>query len=303
MTFSNQIREEICKTLHDKERKYACLYGIFLYARIFEENKLVISSESKILMDVLENLTKSIFHGDVKPEIICENKIKKNIYSFIVSDKEQIKEISETYRIDVQNRKIKDDGIINGGLAEFLAGVFLCCGSIVDPKKVYRLEFNTPTFQLCDDLKKIMGSFGFKCGMSERKNSFVLYIENSENIEDLLTFMGAQQCTIDLINIKIYKNFRNKTNRITNCDVANLNKTVSTALEQVKYIKIIEKYMNLEDLPDNLFEVAKLRLENTDAGLEELGEMLEKPIGKSGVSRRFRKLREIAESFQKGDKQ
>ena len=192
--------------------------------------------------------------------------------------------------------------MINGGLAEFLAGVFLCCGSIVDPNKGYRLEFNTPTSKLCESLKTVLNSFGFKCGTSERKNSFIIYIENSENIEDLLTFMGAQQCTIDLINIKIYKNFRNKTNRITNCDFANLNKTVSASVEQIRIIKNIEKHMKLDDLPKDLYEIAVLRLENRDAGLAELGEMLEKPIGKSGVSRRFQRLKAIEKSFQENCK-
>ena len=302
MTFSGQIREEICRTLHDKERKYACLYGIFLYARTFSKEKIIISSESELLMKVLEDLVESVFKNNVKAKTVKENKKIKNIFSFIIDDEKQVDLISSTYKINPENREIDNTNMINGGLAEFLAGVFLCCGSIVDPNKGYRLEFNTPTSKLCESLKTVLNSFGFKCGTSERKNSFIIYIENSENIEDLLTFMGAQQCTIDLINIKIYKNFRNKTNRITNCDFANLNKTVSASVEQIRIIKNIEKHMKLDDLPKDLYEIAVLRLENRDAGLAELGEMLEKPIGKSGVSRRFQRLKAIEKSFQENCK-
>jgi hypothetical protein len=298
ISFSNKIREEICKTLLDKERKYACLYGIFLYARTFEKDTLIIQTENKIVADIILELVEEVFHSNISYNLKSDRKKTKEIYTFSVREEHQIKKIASMYKIDVENRKIEESNIINGSLAAFIAGVFLCCGSMIDPSKQYHLEFNAPSLGLCEDLKSIFSNLGIKCGITLRKKTNVLYIENSENIEDILTFMGAQQCTLELINIKIYKNFVNKTNRLTNCDFANLNKTVSASIEQVKVINKIQKNMSLEDLPKELYEVAVSRLENSEASLEEIGQMLSKPIGKSGVSRRFQRLKKISESFQ-----
>lgn len=134
-----------------------------------------------------------------------------------------------------------------------------------------------------------------------RKGTMVAYVKNSENIEDILTFMGARQGTIDLMNIKIYKDVRNKANRIANCDSANIDKVIATAMRQIDDINYIISQDGFENLSDDLREVSEIRLENPEISLQEIGEMLKKPISRSGVARRFQKISKIAEEMRKNE--
>ncbi|WP_443965489.1 DNA-binding protein WhiA, partial [Ruminococcus sp.] len=127
-----------------------------------------------------------------------------------------------------------------------------------------------------------MLTIGVRGGQVFRKNMYVLYLKDSEHIEDTLTYMGAQQCTIELMNIKIRKDMRNRANRIRNCDEANIDKVVSAAMRQTEDILWIIRCNRMETLPEELRELAQLRLENPELSLKELGEMLSVPIGRSG---------------------
>lgn len=299
MTFSNIIREEICRTINDKERKFSCLYGILLFSKIFSQKKIIIQTESTVLAGLLPELFRSVFGGRTEFKMRESSHMGRDMmYSFSAENEELIERICNVYNIAPGDRRINESNLINGGTAEFIAGIFLCCGSMTDPNKEYHIEFNIPSENLCRDLCSLLTKAGIRCKAAQRRSMWNLYIENSECIEDLLTFMGAGQCTIELINIKINKDFRNKANRIRNCDLANVNKSVAASIEQINTIKKIQNYMKIEDLPDELRELASLRLENEDCSLEELGAMLSRPIGKSGVSRRFLKLKKLAENLE-----
>ena len=125
----------------------------------------------------------------------------------------------------------------------------------------------------------------------------VVYLKHSEQIEDLLTFMGAQQGTIDFINIEILKNVRNKANRISNCDIANINKVMLAAERQIKDILLIDERMGLDALSPDLQQMALLRMDNPELSLKELGELLDPPIGRSGVNHRLKRLQVLADSL------
>jgi DNA-binding protein WhiA len=133
-----------------------------------------------------------------------------------------------------------------------------------------------------------------------RRGQNIVYIKGSESIEDTLTFIGAPQCTLELMNMKIYKDIRNKANRIANCDAANIDKVVKSALKQIEDIKLIDRSLGLESLSDELREVAQLRLENTDMSLQEIGENLSEPLSRSGVNHRFKKLAKLADEIRCG---
>lgn len=122
----------------------------------------------------------------------------------------------------------------------------------------------------------------------------MVYIKESESIEDVITFIGAPMCTLELMDIKVVKSVRNKVNRIVNCDSANLNKVIDAAIRQTEDIRLIDRTIGLENLSDELREVAELRINNADMSLQEIGESLEKPISRSGVNHRFRKIAKIA---------
>lgn len=176
----------------------------------------------------------------------------------------------------------------------FIRGAFLGGGSISDPGKNYHIEFVTNNNDFAESLKDFINSLGFNCKIVSRKNNYVVYLKESEQISDLLSIIGAHHALLSLQNTKIVKEMRNNVNRIVNCETANLSKTVNAAVRQVENIKFIQETVGISSLPDNLQEIAQLRVECEDLTLKELGEMLSPPIGKSGVNHRLRKIEEIA---------
>jgi cell division protein WhiA len=179
----------------------------------------------------------------------------------------------------------------------FIRGAFLGGGSISDPEKNYHLEFVTSNEEFAESLKDLINSIGFNSKIVPRKNNYVVYLKESEQISDLLSIIGAHNALLSLQNVKIVKEMRNNVNRIVNCETANLSKTVSAAVRQIDNIKYIRDTKGLEYIPRNLREIANLRIEYEDLTLKELGEMLNPPVGKSGVNHRLRKIEQIAEDL------
>ena len=165
---------------------------------------------------------------------------------------------------------------------------------ISDPGKNYHMEFVTNNEDFAKSLKDLINKLGFNCKVVSRKNNFVVYLKESEQISDLLSIIGAHNALLSLQNTKIVKAMRNNVNRIVNCETANLSKTVNASVRQIENIKLIQDTIGISSLPENLQEIARIRLECEDMTLKELGEMLEHPIGKSGVNHRLRKIEEIA---------
>ena len=162
------------------------------------------------------------------------------------------------------------------------------------------MEFTVPEEGIASQLSTLLGDIGVTAKTVLRRGQHIVYIKGSESIEDTLTFIGAQQCTLELMNVKIYKDVRNKANRIANCDAANIDKVVDAAMKQIEDITYIEKTKGLDYLSDELRELAELRLDNVDMSLKEIGDSLTVPISRSGVNHRFRKIAKIAEELRNG---
>lgn len=179
----------------------------------------------------------------------------------------------------------------------FLRGAFMGAGTISDPEKGYHLEFVSNSEDLAFDLKRLINSFGLRSKVAARKNNFVTYVKESEQIGELLAIMGAHNHLLEFENVRIVKELRNKTNRIVNCENANMDKTVISSAKQIEDIRLIESTRGLGTLPDKLIQVARLRLENPEASLAELGELLDPPLKKSGINHRLKKIEEYAEKL------
>lgn len=293
MSFANEVRVEVRKTINDRDKKFACLYGILLYSRVFTEKQICFQTESSEVAALVPELFKSVF-GE---RIVSTEKTESGGVSFVISDSKFIGKICSTYKIDPACREINLRNMVNNSTGAFLAGAFFICGSVIDPNKEYHLEFVVPTELLCSDLNAVLGSFGVSGRIIQRKKSYILYLKDSECIEDTLTFMGAQQCTMDIMNVKIRKDMRNKANRLRNCDEANINKVVNAAMRQTEDILLLMKYNELENLSPEIREVAGLRIENPELSLKEIGELLTVPIGRSGVNHRFKKIAAAAKEL------
>lgn len=186
----------------------------------------------------------------------------------------------------------------------FLRGAFLAGGSISDPEKTYHLEITSHTHELANEVCEIISGFELNAKVISRKGSFITYIKEGEDIVVFLNIIGAHTALMELENIRILKEMRNNVNRAVNCETANLDKTVNASYRQVDNIRYIKDNIGYDSLPQNLREIAELRLEFSEANLKELGEMLSPILGKSGVNHRLRKLDKIAEVVRdmKGEK-
>ncbi len=179
----------------------------------------------------------------------------------------------------------------------FIRGAFLAAGSISDPERFYHFEIACGSGPKAEQLQGLIRSFGLDARITVRKRYFVVYIKEGSQIVDILNVMEAPLSLMELENIRILKEMRGSVNRKVNCETANIHKTVSAAVRQVEDITTIRDVMGFGGLPDNLQEIAQLRLARPEATLKELGEALNPPVGKSGVNHRLRKLSELADKL------
>ena len=179
----------------------------------------------------------------------------------------------------------------------YIRGAFLASGSVSDPEKGYHFEIVCADSARAEQLSAMLESFGIEAKITLRKHSYILYVKEGSQIADILNVMEAHVGLMKFENIRILKEMRNSVNRQVNCETANLNKTVTAAVKQIEDIQYIQSTIGFEKLPENLAEIARLRLEQPGMSLKELGQMLTPPVGKSGVNHRLRKLSFIAEEL------
>jgi hypothetical protein len=192
----------------------------------------------------------------------------------------------------------------------FVRGCFLAAGSVTDPAKSYHLEIVCPTEEKAKQLCTCMNSFwqgedGMEAKTIVRtksggRKSFVVYIKEGNQISDLLNICETYRCLMEMENIRVEKEIANSVNRKLNCEMANMVKTITAAQEQKNDILYIDERIGLENLPSDLEQLARIRLEDTEMSLKELGERLTPPIGKSGVNHRLRKIKKIADDLRDG---
>lgn len=185
----------------------------------------------------------------------------------------------------------------------YLRGAFLAGGSVNNPEtSAYHLEVYSLYKEHGEALADLMNKFQLNAKTIERKKGFVTYLKEAEKISDFLSLVGAHQAMLKFEDVRIVRDMRNSVNRIVNCETANLNKTIGAALRQVDNIRFIDNAIGLDQLPEKLREIARLRVEYQDVTLKELGEMVSTGVvSKSGVNHRLRKIDEIADALRRGE--
>ena len=173
----------------------------------------------------------------------------------------------------------------------------MAAGSISDPNKSYQLEIKCNSNKKSEQLINLLKKFNIEGKMVARKGSYVVYLKEGEGIVDVLNVMEAHVSLMEMENIRILKGMSNYYNRQVNCETANIKKTVATSVRQIEDINYIIKNKGIEYLPPKLQDIALIRIDNPDASLQELGERLEPPLGKSGVNHRLRKICQIADDL------
>lgn len=183
--------------------------------------------------------------------------------------------------------------------AAYVRGMFLACGAVSHPQTDYHLEFSIPTYTLSRDIETLLSEWDLAPKRIRRKGDNVLYYKDSERIEDCLTLMGAGVAALEMMSVKVVKDIRNNTNRLINCENANIDKVVAAATEQREDLWWIERHGGLSQLPEELRELAQLRLDNPEMSLRELGELLTPPLTRSGVNHRMQRIRAVAQELRK----
>ena len=234
--------------------------------------------------------------------ITKENRLKKkHIYTIMVEDYADAKRLLTTLKIldegrmrfDIHRELIKKECC----RTSFLRGAFLGSGSISDPEKGYHLEFVASKQEFANGLLNILSSYEIKAKSITRKDSVVVYVKESDSIIKLLTLIGAHSTILALENIRISKDMMNNINRAANCEAANYSKTVDASIKQVQAIMRLKAAGELENLTPTLFVVAEARLNNHQATLSELAEIIGGKVGKSGINHRLRKICELADKL------
>ena len=311
MSFSAETKNELARIFSDKKASNVCeLSAIVRLAGSiqisgYKKLNLKISTELNSTARKIFKLLKSNFGINTEISVNKNQMLKRNNSYVLMVTSEMgaenlLRELGILSKEDylftmnkVPESLIKDDDCVKS----FIRGAFLGGGSISDPEKNYHLEFVTNNEEFAESLKNLINSLGFNSKTVSRKNNYVVYLKESEQISDLLNIIGAHQALLSLESTKIVKEMRNNVNRIVNCETANLSKTVNAAVRQIENIKYIQEKIGLENIPPNLREIAVLRIEYEDLTLKELGEMASPQLSKSAVNHRLRKIEQIADNL------
>jgi len=291
VSFSSEVKKEIFSFIKSRDRKFACLYGLLFYGKKMSADLISLQSENPEITEFVSLLINELFEGKINPKVNSGRKIGDSVlYSLVIDDDSELADIFSFYENEKRERILLSRSL----KCSFLAGAFIICGSVSSPDKEYHLEFKVSDEDKAHILLDILMGIGAKAKISERRTNFIVYLKDSESIEDVLTYMGAKNCTLEIMNVKIEKTFRNKANRIRNCDTANIGRTVNASLVQMNDILTVDKEIGLENISPELREVAVIRLNNSDMTLREIGDSLENPISRSGVNHRMKKISALA---------
>lgn len=296
MSFTCDVKAELSAIETETECcKRAYAYGFLLFGKSFSTRSVSCASDYECVINSFEKSLKETVGVNC-----IKGRLKSAKYTLRVATQADKKAAVTHFDHSVNEISLR----INYGNLEndccygaFLRGAFLSCGSIANPDRNYHLEFVIPHYKLSQDLLKILTDLDLKAKYILRKYSHVIYLKESESIEDLLTIMGATSSSLKLMGIKIEKNVRNNINRQMNFESANMSRAIEAGLAQVEAIRIIESKQGLDSLSDELKELAILRKENPDMSLKQLGESLRVPISRSGVNHRLSKIVEMAEKY------
>ncbi|MBU5670590.1 MULTISPECIES: DNA-binding protein WhiA [Paenibacillus] len=306
MSFAAQTKKELTMIEADACCEQAELSALIrMNGSVQLTNKKVvldISTENAAIARRIYSLLKK--HFQVHTELLVRKKMrlkKNNVY--IVRIPARVQEILKELHI------VSEGFVFTPGIHEeltrkncckraYLRGAFLAGGSVNNPEgSSYHLEISSMYEEHCQALVTLANEFHLNARCIERKKGFIFYIKEGEKIIELLNIIGAHQALFKFEDVRIMRDMRNSVNRIVNCETANLNKTIGAAVRQIDNIKLLQKEMGLENLPDKLREVAEIRLAHPDMNLKEVGEMLKNPVSKSGVNHRLRKIDELAEKI------
>ena len=295
MSFSANVKTELCKA--NVSRRCCAVaesYGVLLTCGRFSPSGIRIVTEhagfAERLIRLFRRAFDVTFDGETEPT-------ESGKFVYVIEDPQKIAAIYDSFGLDARgnvmlhlNRSVVENECCQ---VAFLRGAFLCGGSVTDPEKRYHLEITTTHAKVAAELFSFLLDMDFSPKQTSRAGECVLYFKHSDQIEDILTTIGAPVCAMAVMEAKVEKTIRNNMNRRCNCDDANITKVVDAAQEQLAAIRKLRECGRFDTLSPKLREIALLREEEPEAALSELAEKL--GLTKSAVQHRLKKLLDLAQ--------
>ena len=294
MSFSLEVKQELSKinSLADKNNVKCELMGYLVTSNTsVQKNKVRFSTESQYNINRFSKLLNNL--GFVNYDI----KIQRNMYSIFINKNDIQELIRAEENINIANEILSY--FLKSEILEkaFIRGTFLGSGTINNPEKKYHLEIFLKNLETAKYIIEILRKYSIDFKILERSKKYAIYTKEGEEISKFLALMGASASVLKFEEIRVYRDIKNNINRKVNCETANLNKIVNSSVKQINDIKYKKEREKFNELSEQLKKIAIVRIENPDMSLEELGKLLKKPIGKSGVNHRLRKIQKIVEEL------
>ncbi len=295
MSFSQDVKNEILRRRVTKPCcNVAAAYAVACFGKYFDDRGVVLQTENE---GVAAFAQKAYRRCGVQGEVLRKERPTGPVFEFSVKQAEEVAKMLALFghtgketalRIRAEHFKCQKCSQV------FIATAFLCCGTMTDPEKSYNLEFLSTRHALSQQLEAMLAEHDFHPHRALRKGANTVYIKAADHIEDLLTFMGAGGAAMRIMDQRLYNEMRNKTNRLSNCETANLGKSVQAAVQVQLAITRLRDAGALAALPEPLRQTARLRMQYPDLPLAKLAQKLDPPVSKAGLSHRFKKIQEAA---------
>ena len=315
MSFASETKNELARI--EPEKKCCMLAEISGFLRVagsiglvgFGKFKIIITTDNPAVARHYKKLIQDYFGIETKLEIgegkaVGKNRSSRKFSYSITIDADNRSEqiLRETGILLVrEGNNYISDGIYSGIVRTkcckkaYLRGVFMGAGTMSDPEKGYDLEFVLETATMAADLKKLINSFvDLSCKVIERRGKHVVYMKKADYISDMLAIMGASSQVFSMEETRIKKEMVGSARRMSNCDSANMDRSIEASMKHIEAIKKIQETKGLASLPETLREAAELRLEHPDISIAALGELCDPPMKKAGINKRLMRIQEIA---------
>lgn len=299
MSFSQEVKNEILRHRITKPCcNVAAAYAVACFGKYFDDRGVVLQTENEGVAQLAQKVYRRC---GIQGQLLRKERPTGPVFEFSVKDAQEIQKMLElfghtgrepTLRIRPEHFKCQKCA------QTFIATAFLCCGTMTDPEKSYNLEFLSTRHYLSQQLEAMLAEHDFHPHRALRKGANTVYVKAANHIEDLLTFMGAGGAAMRIMDQRLYNEMRNKTNRLSNCETANLGKSVQAVVQVQMAIQRLKDAGALATLPEPLRQTAKMRMQYPDLPLAKLAQKMDPPVSKAGLSHRLKRIQEAAQRLQ-----
>ena len=295
MSFSQDVKNEILRRRVTKPCcNVAAAYAVACFGKYFDDRGVVLQTEN----EGVANFAQKVYHRcGVCGDVLRKERPTGPVFEFSVKQEDEVRKMLALFGHTGKETALRvraDHFKCQKCSQAFIATAFLCCGTMTDPEKSYNLEFLSTRHALSQQLEAMLAEHDFHPHRALRKGANTVYVKAADHIEDLLTFMGAGGAAMRIMDLRLYNEMRNKTNRLSNCETANLGKSVQAAVQVQLAIERLQAAGALGALPEPLRQTARLRMQYPDLPLAKLAQKLDPPVSKAGLSHRLKKIQEAA---------